>query len=93
MVTKLKNYMVILSLLLISGCVSTPTPITPTEQERAQLIQCVHKYDDKIVIEYNKENLTRFKLNDIVMFRIIDTRGRAVFLNIYEIENYNCGRI
>lgn len=83
--------MAILSLLLISGCSSTP--IIPTEQERVQLIQCVHKYDDAIVIEYNKENLTRFKLNDIIMFRIIDTHGRPVFLNIYEIENYNCDRI
>lgn len=76
----------LINILFLSSCVS---------QEKVyddpNLIRCQHKYDSRIKILYNPENISRFTLNDVVMFRIIDVEKNVIFLNIYEIENYTCG--
>lgn len=79
----------ILSVLILAtniGCATT----APTPMSSGDVINCIHKYDDNIVITYDRENISRFIINDVIMFQIIDVNGDTVFLNIYEIENYVC---
>ena len=84
MVIKLKSFTVTLLLFLTSGCATNqPVPDSDT-------ITCVHKYDDSLVIQYERKNISRLVVNGVVMFYILDVDGNKVFLNIHEIENYNC---
>jgi hypothetical protein len=82
-----KKFILILFLAIIaSSCtINDPKPFFP---ENA--ITCVHKYEKEIKFTYLPENISRFIINDMTMFHIATIDDRNVFLNIYEIENYNC---
>jgi hypothetical protein len=70
----------------INACISNQ------KNENFEIIKCIHKYDKSRIVEYESQNITRFIINDIITFYIIDINGKEVFLNIYEIENYKCIR-
>jgi hypothetical protein len=80
-------------LILLNGCTSTGTSTntitTPVESD-SNLITCIHEYEPSWRFTFERGNVSRYMLNNVVQFHIIDTDGRDVFLNIYEIENYNC---
>ena len=70
------------------SCVTTPKP--PVIAPNDVIITCVHKYDSNRVVKYVKGTTQRTVINDVITFYILDINGKDVFLNIYEIENYNC---
>jgi hypothetical protein len=81
----------ILILTAISGCTSVPIEVDETPlQVSSNAITCVHKYESSWQFTYEPENITRFISNNVIQFYIKDVQGRDIFLNIYEIENYNC---
>lgn len=84
----IKSLILILILLTVSGCASTT--VEDAHETSSTAITCVHKYESSWRFTYEPENITRFISNNVVQFYIRDVHGQDVFLNIYEIENYNC---
>lgn len=84
-------------ILLLSNSACAPTvvkppepPPPPSDNINVTLIQCVHKHDSDITVKYYSNNITRFTTNNVITYYIKDIYGKDIFLNIYEIENYNC---
>lgn len=86
----IKSLPLILILAIASACSSPQPSPDVAEETSATAITCVHKYEPSWFFTYEPENITRFVANNVVQFYIVDVQGREVFLNIYEIENYNC---
>lgn len=81
-----KKMLASLSLIFLVGCVSDPSPIILSDE----MVSCEHRYDPNRVFVFYKDRVNRFIINDVITFHIITLDQTDVFLNIYEIENYNC---
>lgn len=86
----MRSLLLIATLAIVSAC-STTAPVTDVpDQSTFNTITCVHKYESSWGFTYEKQNITRYVANNVVQFYIKDVTGQDIFLNIYEIENYNC---
>lgn len=83
------RFIKIAALLLISfliGCSAT----VPVDRIGDDYISCVHKYENDLAFTYRSDMMTRTQINNIVTFYFHTVDGKNLYLNIHEIENYNC---
>lgn len=83
----MKFILSIIALILLINCGNTPPPVLP---EGENVVYCEHKHDSKINFYYLPKNMISFTQNKVLQFQIITLNNEEIFLNIYEIENYNC---
>lgn len=81
-----KKTLTSLNLALLVGCVSNPQPIVLSDE----MVSCTHRYDPERTFVFYRDRVNRFIINDVITFHIITLDQTNIFLNIYEIENYNC---
>lgn len=96
----IRQVLLILTISLITACASTNNPYPETTEPgftpdspstiAGSVISCSHKYEPGIKFSYERTNITRFVVNNVVTFYILDINGNDIFLSYEETENYNC---
>lgn len=71
---------------ILSACATNQ----PAVKVDPTIVTCFHKYDPRIIVSYRKDHITKFVVNGVTTFYILDVNEKDIFLNIYEIENYVC---
>jgi hypothetical protein len=69
------------------------TTVTAETPNTGLLYRCSYKYDSKYDIEFVESKRVEFHpptLPELLVYRIIDTRGQRWAINEYDWQNYNC---
>lgn len=95
----IKRILPLIALTLLLGCSNQSTieveipPLEPKVPEVTQdvTITCEHKYDSSRNFVYIEGNAAEKKIDDnLTIFLIVDINNKEVFVNNFELENYNC---